>query len=83
MNRKKAELAADSLERTVILHGDGLSLNLLEEANIGQANALLALTDDDKTNLIACSKAKSFGCRFTMALINDPSLDKMLSLIHI
>ena len=43
LNRKKAELAADSLERTVILHGDGLNLNLLEEANIGQANALLAL----------------------------------------
>ena len=33
------------------MHGDGLDLNLLEEANVSQANALLALTDDDKTNL--------------------------------
>ena len=34
VDRKKAEYAADSLERTVILHGDGLNLNLLEEANV-------------------------------------------------
>ncbi|HIP24134.1 MAG TPA: Trk system potassium transporter TrkA, partial [Rhodobacteraceae bacterium] len=33
-NRKTAETAADALERTIVLHGDGLDMELLEEANI-------------------------------------------------
>ena len=78
LNRKKAELAADSLERTVILHGDGLDLNLLEEANISQANALLALTDDDKTNLLTCTRAKTSGCELVLSLVNDSSLNSLL-----
>ncbi|MEE2622077.1 MAG: Trk system potassium transporter TrkA [Pseudomonadota bacterium] len=78
LDRKKAEYAADSLERTVILHGDGLNLNLLEEANVSQANALLALTDDDKTNLLTCTRAKNSGCNFVLSLINDSSLNSLL-----
>ena len=78
LDRKKAENAADSLERTVILHGDGLNLNLLEEANVSQANALLALTDDDKTNLLTCTRAKNSGCNFVLSLVNDSSLNSLL-----
>ena len=33
-NRSRAELAASSLERTIVLHGDGLDSGLLEEANV-------------------------------------------------
>ena len=78
LDRKKAEYAADSLERTVILHGDGLNLNLLEEANVSQANALLALTDDDKTNLLTCTRAKNSGCDLVLSLVNDSSLNSLL-----
>ena len=67
------------LEKTVVLNGDGLDTEILDEANIGLADFFVALTDDDKTNLISCSKAKSLGCKFTMALINDPSLDTMIA----
>ena len=87
--KDRAVDAADLLEKTVVLNGDGLDTEILDEANIGLADFFVALTDDDKTNLVSCSKAKSLGCKFTMALINDPSLDKMiatmgiLSLIHI
>ena len=78
LNRTQAEFAADSLERTVILHGDGLSLNLLEEANVSQADALLALTDDDKTNLLTCTRAKTSGCELVLSLVNDSSLNSLL-----
>ncbi|NDH03726.1 MAG: Trk system potassium transporter TrkA, partial [Marivivens sp.] len=49
-NRSRAEIAADALERTIVLHGDGLNAALLEEANVSSADAVLAITDDDKTN---------------------------------
>ncbi len=79
LDRSVAERAADQLERTIVLHGDGLDLNLLEEANLSQAEALLALTDDDKTNLLTCARAKSQGCPLVIALINDPSLASLMA----
>jgi trk system potassium uptake protein TrkA len=82
-NRKCAEHAADSLERTIVLNGDGLSSELLSEAGIERAHALLAVTDDDKTNLLAAVRAKSAGCPFTICLINDPTLIPLLAPLNI
>ncbi|MEL6168440.1 MAG: Trk system potassium transporter TrkA [Pseudomonadota bacterium] len=73
-NRRCAELAAEALERTIVLHGDGLSMELLDEAGVARANAVLAVTDDDKTNLLAAVRAKQAGCPYAICLINDPTL---------
>ncbi len=77
-NRNRAEVVADALERTIVLNGDGLDMALLEEANIHKADAVLAVTDDDKTNLLACARAKAAGAPLTIALVNDPSLTTLL-----
>ncbi len=77
-DRTHAENAANSLTRTVVLHGDGLDMDLLEEANINKADAVLAVTDDDKTNLLSCARAKAVGCPLTVALVNDPSLTSLM-----
>lgn len=73
-NRERAEEVADALKRTVVLHGDGLDLELLEEANVANMDAVLALTDDDKANILACVRAKTEGAKMVVALVNDPSL---------
>ena len=72
--RKCAERAAETLERTIVLHGDGLDSALLNEAGIKRADAMLAVTDDDKTNMLAAVRAKAEGCSMAVALINDPTL---------
>ncbi|MCE8009853.1 Trk system potassium transporter TrkA [Aestuariivita sp.] len=72
--RKCAERAAETLERTIVLHGDGLDSALLNEAGITRADAMLAVTDDDKTNMLAAVRAKAEGCPMAVALINDPTL---------
>ncbi len=77
-NRAVAEKAADALERTIVLHGDGLDMELLEEANIEKTDVLLAVTDDDKTNLLSCARAKAMGCPLVIALVNDPSLASLM-----
>ncbi len=77
-NRKVAEKAADALERTIVLHGDGLDAEILQEANIHRADAVLCVTDDDKTNMLAATRAKSLGCPMSIALINDPTLLPMI-----
>ena len=82
-NRICAERAADALERTIVLNGDGLSMELLAEAGIDRADAVLAVTDDDKTNLLAAVRAKTGGCPFTISLVNDPSLVPLMAPLKI
>jgi trk system potassium uptake protein TrkA len=78
-SKERALEAADQLERTIVLNGDGLDEEVLKESNIGLTDFFIAVTNDDKTNLLACARAKALGCKFTMALINDPSLSKLLT----
>ena len=82
-NRSVAEDAADALERTIVLNGDGLDSILLNEAGIGRADAVLAITDDDKTNMLAAVRAKSMGCKMAIALINDPTMVPMMGALGI
>ena len=82
-DRKQAERAADALERTIVLHGDGLDANLLEEANVSSADAVLAVTDDDKTNMLASVRAKSQGCPMAICLTNDPTLVPLMGPLDI
>jgi trk system potassium uptake protein TrkA len=78
-SRKCAERAAEALERTIVLNGDGLDAALLAEAGIARADAMLAVTDDDKTNMLACVRAKAEGCDYVIALINDPTLVPLMA----
>ncbi len=77
-DRSCAERAAELLEKTIVLHGDGLDENLLREANIDRADAVLAVTDDDKTNILAAVRAKALGSKMSVCLVNDPTLVPLL-----
>ncbi|WGW03116.1 Trk system potassium transporter TrkA [Tropicibacter oceani] len=77
-DRKNAERAADALERTIVLHGDGLDAALLSEAGVERADAVLCVTDDDKTNMLAAVRAKAAGCPMAIALVNDPTLVELM-----
>jgi len=82
-SRAVAERAADSLERTIVLHGDGMDMDILMEAAIDRADAVLAVTDDDKTNLLVAVRAKQAGCSMAIALVNDPTLAPMMGPLDI
>ena len=82
-NRSCAENAAESLERTIVLHGDGLDMDILAEANLKSADAILSVTDDDKTNLLTCTRAKAAGCPMAIALVNDPTLSSLMDPLDI
>jgi Trk K+ transport system NAD-binding subunit len=60
--------------RTVGASLSQLDPALLEEAGISEADAILALTDDDKTNLLISNLAKRAGAKRALALINAPEL---------
>jgi trk system potassium uptake protein len=82
-SRERAEAAADGLERTIVLNGDGLDLDLLTEAAIDRTDAVLAVTDDDKTNILAAVRAKQLGAEMAIALVNDPTLAPLMGPLDI
>ncbi len=82
-DRSQAEIAADSLDRTIVLHGDGMSSDLLEEANIATADAVLSVTDDDKTNMLVSVRAKALGAKMAICLTNDPTLVPLMGPLDI
>jgi len=49
------------------LAGDGTSLETLETADVESADMVIACTDDDRVNLVACGTAKALGDSFTIA----------------
>lgn len=82
-DRVQAEIAADALERTIVLNGDGMDMGLLTEASIDRADAILAVTDDDKTNMLVSVRAKAAGCPMAIALVNDPSMVNLMEPLNI
>jgi trk system potassium uptake protein TrkA len=82
-SRATAERAADALQRTIVLNGDGMDMDLLLEAAVDRADAILAVTDDDKTNLLVAVRAKQAGCPMTIALVNDPTLAPLMAPLEI
>ncbi len=82
-DRARAELAADALDRTIVLNGDGLDAALLTEANVATADAVLAVTDDDKTNMLVAVRAKAMGSKMAICLINDPTLIPLMAALDV
>jgi trk/ktr system potassium uptake protein len=72
-NRTRAVSIADSLKRTVVINGSSLDQEILVEADVPDADLIVALTNDDQVNILTSVMAKRLGCKANMALINNPS----------
>ncbi|MBA8880455.1 Trk system potassium transporter TrkA [Phyllobacterium myrsinacearum] len=71
-NLIRANAIADGLRRSMVLHGSALDQKLLLEAEIQDADLLVALTNDDQVNMLAGVMAKRLGCKSSLVLINNP-----------
>ncbi len=71
---ERAEQASEVLRRAIVIQGDGLDPNILTEAGAEVAHFSIAVTNDDKVNLLVSTLAKNLGTRRTIALVNSPIL---------
>jgi trk system potassium uptake protein TrkA len=78
-NKIKAEQTAAALDRAVVLHGDALDPDILEEANVSTAEAVVAVTNEDEVNILASLLAKRSGARRAITLINKTSYSQLVS----
>src|SRR4051794_37182842 len=71
-NPEKVERMMTELGATAI-HGDGAEVATLEEAGVGRADVVAAVTGHDEDNLIIAQVAKKrFSVPRTVARINNP-----------
>lgn len=82
-DKDRAESAAESLKKTVVLHGDGMNAELQEEAGVRNAEMVLSLTNDDKINLLSAVLAKKLGAKRSLSLVNDVSMQTLKSQLPI
>ena len=79
-NKDRAEFLANELNNTIVINGNGLDEEVLVEANLEEAETVLALTNDDEDNLMVSVLVEKFAKdeiniedKRTMALINKPN----------
>ncbi len=53
------------------IRGSSTSIKILEEANVGKADMLIAVTSDQETNLTTCTIGKQLGAKKTIARISN------------
>ena len=73
-SKDRAEHIANNLNNSLVINGNGLEEDVLKEANIEDAETVLALTNDDEDNLMVSVLVEKFSKdKRTMALINKPN----------
>jgi trk system potassium uptake protein TrkA len=61
-DKERCEEIASGLG-SMVLHGDGADIDLLEQERIGEASVLVATTDNDEKNLLVSLLAKQLGVK--------------------
>ena len=83
-NKDRAEHIANNLNNSLVINGNGLDEDVLKEANIEDAETVLALTNDDEDNLMVSVLVEKFSKdKRTMALINKPNYSLLQSSLKI
>ncbi|MDC0031805.1 Trk system potassium transporter TrkA [Candidatus Pelagibacter sp.] len=83
-DKNRAELIANDLNNTIVINGNGLDEDVLNEANLDEIETVLALTNDDEDNLMLSVLVEKFSKnKRTMALINKPNYSLLQSSLKI
>jgi trk system potassium uptake protein TrkA len=72
-DKARAEHIAETLGEVTVLQGDALDPDLLREASAATCESVVAVTDDDETNVLGSLLAKRAGAKRCVTLLNRKS----------
>ncbi|MBE6664824.1 MAG: Trk system potassium transporter TrkA [Ruminococcaceae bacterium] len=67
---------------TIGLLGNGADVSILREAGAEKAELLIALTQSDEINILACAAAKKLGTNHTIARVRNPEYSELMRLLQ-
>jgi len=83
-NKNRAEEIAAELTSSIVINGDALDEEILKEANLEDSETVLALTNDDENNIMACVLAEKTGQKKrTIAIVNKSNYSLLQSSLNI
>jgi trk system potassium uptake protein len=82
-DKERAKYVAQSLDHTMVLNGNVLDPEILEEANVAETETFVAVSNDDEVNIIGSLLAKRAGAKRTVALINKNSYGQLITTLGI
>ncbi len=82
-DEKQCHSCYNYLSQTKIIHGDGLDIDILNDAYISECETLLSLTNDDKVNVLSCLLSKRLGAKRTLCLLNNNSYASLVTSLGI
>ena len=83
-NKARAEEIAAELTSSIVINGDALDEEILKEANLEESETVLALTNDDENNIMACVLAEKTGqTKRTIAIVNKSNYSLLQSSLNI
>jgi trk system potassium uptake protein TrkA len=71
-NPQQAEACSLMLDRTLVIKGDALDQETLENAGVIHGSAFVAVTGSDENNIMICLLAEKAGATFTLAQVTRP-----------
>jgi len=71
MNPGRAKAIAKEIPKAVVLNGDALDVDIQKEANVKATETIIAVTNDDKVNILSSLLGKQAGCKRAITLINN------------
>ncbi len=71
IDRNKSFELADTLEKTMVIRGNGSEIDLLIEEGIKEMDAFIAVTGNSETNILSCLQAKKLGVKKTIAEVEN------------
>jgi len=78
---EKVKLITEKLD-VLVVSGNSSSLTIMEEAGISNADILLAVTNSDEINMVACMLAHKYGVKTKIARIRNPEFTDEQPFLH-
>lgn len=71
INKARCEELSETLNRTLVINGDGRNSDFLYEEDVKTCDAFVAVTSSSETNILACVAAKKMGVAKTIAEVEN------------
>lgn len=69
-NEERCEFLAEELNNSLVIHGDGTDLELLNEEDIGACDVAVSVTNNDEKNLLCSLLVKQMGVNRVVARVS-------------
>lgn len=82
-NPKRAREVTYLVRNALVINGDGSDLDLLESENVGHADMYIAVSDDDKLNLLSSLIARNLGVPKTIAKVKRSDIMPLMQQVGV